>query len=53
MKSKSETDKRLARATKAMIERDLKAAQLYLGRPGSQSPGRPPKKSAIIKDGDV
>lgn len=43
-------DKDLEKATRRMIEEERKRAELYLGPPGSQSRGRPPRKSAVSGD---
>jgi len=47
--SKSETDKRIERGTRKIIEDELRAAQLYLGRPGSQSRGNGPVYKRLAK----
>lgn len=43
----AERHKHIERQTKKVIAAELRHADLYLGAPGSQSPGRKPKKSEM------
>jgi len=42
-------DKEIEKATRRMIETEMRKARLYLGAPGSQSRGRPPRKTGLKK----
>ena len=49
MQTIQQRDKEIEKATRRMIARDLQAAHFYLGAPGSQSRGRPPRKTGLKK----